>query len=359
MSYGNVFYLFVYFLVILYYVILGCWMFAYSNNPISTRGEQEAKLRMTRSVGAFMFLWALEYLMCLPPMLRFCDNWHPIYKLIFITQTMLHTPMLYVVIRAILQKWQGTLQGAGILASLFMVIDIWFIFFDWDGKLPATAAGVLCIVCVVGYIVRYVKDYRSYVCRLRSEYSETTNRDILWSCWSFMGIAVQILVYLFYESNWSMTLEVVYTGMSIINAAYICYCTRQQKPMDNDVVTENMEKTEKAFYGIIEQKLEVLCEKKLLFLEPNLTRETLCLRLSIGRTYLSMYLNSRGLNFYQYINSLRVEYAIKLMRDNPHMPINEVCKLSGFRSQTTFRKVFQEVMGCLPSEFIARKNNYE
>lgn len=374
MSYYYIIYLCIYFLAILYYVLLGCWMFAYKDNLISTRGEQEAKRRMTYSVGTFMFLWALEYFICLPPMLRFCDISHPSYKFIFITSTMLHIPMLYVVIRSIMQKWEGTLRGACILGFAFLIIDIWFVFFDWNGWLPVKGAIALCIVCVVGFLVRYAKYYRNYVARLRSEYSETTSRDIFWSCWCFIGIAVQAMVYLFYAIYWNITLEIVYMSLSIINAACICYYARGHKVLDNDIVTEEMEKAmktaplavanedpadenadEKAFYAVIEQKLESLCEKNLLFLEPDLTRETLCLRLSIGRTYLSMYLHSRGLTFYQYINSLRVEYAIKLMEENPKMPIIDVCKYSGFRSQTTFRKVFLEVMGCLPSELNSKK----
>lgn len=370
MSYFYVIYLCIYFLIILYYAVLGCWMLAFKDNLVCTRGEHEAKLRMTRSVGVFMFLWALEYFLCLPLVLRFYDISHPSYKLYFISTSMLHIPMLYVVIRAILQKWEGTLRGAGILGLMFLIIDIWFILFDWNSWLPVKAAGILSFGCVVGFIVKYHKDYSNYVFRLQSEYSETSRRDVFWSCWSFMGFAVQMLVYLLYVAFWNLPLETLYMSLSIINAGVICYFTRKQRAMDNDIVNEELEKEvvktpvavasdenskEKAFYDVVEDKLKSLCEKNLLFLEPDLTRETLCLRLSIGRTYLSMYLRSRGLTFYQYINSLRVEYAIKMMEENPELPITEVCKYSGFRSQTTFRKVFQEMMGCLPSELNSKK----
>lgn len=371
MTCTDILYLLLCILVIQYYTILGCWMFAYRYDLVSTRGEQEAKRRMVRSVGATMFLWGVEYFLCLPPLLYTDDIMHPSYKIYFLSAMVLSVPMLYVVIRSILQKWEGTIRGACILGSLFLIVDIWYLVSDWDSMLQVNVAKVMCLVCVIGFIVMYARDYRNYLDRLRSEYSETNNRDIAWACWCFVGLAVQMVVYLLYVTYWSIILDFIYVCLSVVNAAFICYFTREHKVMDNDIVAEdideavgttqrdiaNGDKSEgKAFYGIIEQKLESLCEKNQLFLEPDLTRESLCLRLSVGRTYLSLYLHSRGLTFYQYINTLRVEYAIKLMEQNPDMSIRKISELSGFRSQTTFRKVFQELMGCLPSELMSKKD---
>lgn len=365
MPYTQIIYITAYFLVILYYVLLGCWMFAYKDNPVSTRGELEAKRRMTNCVGGLMILWAFEYFLCLPSLLRTFDIEHPSYKICFLIMLALSTPAIYVVIRVILQKWEGTIKNACALCLPFLLICVWYIFFDWNGMTSVKVAAAICVTCVLGFIVKYAKDYHTYIRRLQSEYSETTGRDIFWSCWCFMGLAMQLFVYIWFALSWNFILDILYLCLSVVNAGFICHCTRQQKVMDNDIVAEdvenavettpldvaNDEKTdEKAFYTVIEQKLESLCEKNQLFLEPDLTRETLCLRLSIGRTYLSMYLHSRGLTFYQYINTLRVEYAVKLMQENPEMPIHKISGLSGFRTQTTFRKVFHEVMGCLPSE---------
>lgn len=118
------------------------------------------------------------------------------------------------------------------------------------------------------------------------------------------------------------------------NATFLCYCTYKQKPLDTDVVKEevadavttkiNTNKNVNEVFTIIEYKLQTLYEKKFLFLEPDLRRETLCLRLSINRIYLSNYFSSQGLSFYQYINNLRVDYAIKLMTDQPDLSIQEV-----------------------------------
>lgn len=364
--------LLLYIFTIIYYVVLGCYMLAQRGNTISTRGEMAVKQRMTRSVGIFMLIGATSWMIYLPTMLQSDDLWNASYNMCFIFSMMMVTPGLFVVMHAIVQKKVNTMRWVSVVGAPFLILLILHLFFDVDG--PYNPFNVLTIVihlaCVAFLLVRYASEYQVYVNRIRSEYSETTDREILWAWSCFSGFALQSVIFILYCIFWMPMLDIAYWAVSILNAAYLCYCTCRQKPLDNEIVEETMPDTpssatekekseEKAFYAVIEQKLESLCEDKLLFLEPDLTRETLCLRLSIGRTYLSMYFRSRGLTFYQYINTLRVDYAVKLMQENPGISIREVSELSGFRSQTTFRKMFQEVMGCLPSEVRTKKEHYD
>lgn len=365
------FYLLLYILLILYSAMLGFWLFSCKVSQDSSHGEMVAKRRMTRAVGALMFLWTFDLLIYLIPMLCATDFYGLGNKVCFLITMVHNPPIFYVVMRAILQRWTNVLRNACILGLPFLLIGVWYVATGQTGLTPLYVTGGLNVLCIVLLLIMRVVDYRSYVMRLRSEYSETTNREILWTSWAFMGIAVQFTIFVVYQVYWNVAIEFIYTGLSIVNAAFICYCTHKQKPMDGDIVTENVEENpevntvatvqeekveDKAFYSIVEQRLESVCKNKELFLEPDLTRDSLCQRLCIGHTYLSLYLRSRGLTFYQYINSLRVEYAIKLMEEHPEMPIREVSGLSGFRSQTTFRKVFQEVKGHLPSQMKFKDN---
>lgn len=358
-------YLFFYIFLILYSAMLGFWLFTYRDSQVRTHGEIVAKRRMTRAVGSLMFIWTFDLLIYLLPMLYGDDLYGMGNKMCFLVSLVLNPSIFYVVMSSIMQKWINVLRNACIIGMPFLLIGIWYFATEQTGMYPLYVAGCLNVVCIVSIMLKHISDYRSYIKRLRSEYSETTSRDILWAWWSFAGLAVQFSLFVAYQFFWDIAIEYIYTGVSIINAACLCYCTQKQRPMDSDIVKETDEDNlemkaiaveqeerndDKAFYSVVEQRLEAVCKKEQLFLEPDLTRESLCQRLSIGRTYLSMYLRSRGLTFYQYINSLRLEYAIKLMQEHPEIPVREVCNLSGFRSQTTFRKVFQEVMGCLPSE---------
>lgn len=362
-------YLFIYILCIMYFTALGCFMLAYRSDEMCTRGEIIAKRRMTQSVGAFMILWAFEYVIYLVPMIASCENDHPWYKICFLASMMLNTPMCYILTCAMLQRWKNAMQNATLLGMPFLAILLWFLLEGENRMLLVRISATLHILSIVYIILRYVGDYGAYIRRIRSEYSDISGRDIFWSWWFFLGVGIQAIVFVFYQFYWSFTLEIIYGALSIVNAAYFCYCTHRQQTLDNDIVEETVETVtvntleempvevsakddseEKAFFLIVEERLRSLCEEKYLFLEPDLSRESLCHRLSIGRTYLSMYLHSRGLTFYQYINTLRIEYAYNLMTENPDMSIHKISELSGFRSQTTFRKVFKEIMGCLPSE---------
>lgn len=371
LTFFQTFYLILYILLILYSAMLGFWLFFYRDSQVSTHGEKVAKLRMTHAVGTLMFVWTFDLLIYLIPMLYANDFYGLGNKICFLIVMLHNPPIFYIVMCTILQKWTNVIRNACILGMPFLLIGIWYVVTHQTGLIPLYIVGGLNVLCIISLLIMRVSDYRSYITRLRSEYSETTNREILWTSWAFIGIAVQFTIFVVYQVYWNIAIEFIYTGLSIVNAAFICYCTQRQKPMDCDVVTENIEENldlnaietaeedsvdDKAFYSIVEQRLETVCKNKQLFLEPDLTRDSLCQRLCIGRTYLSMYLRSRGLTFYQYINSLRVEYAIQLMQEHPEMPIREVSNLSGFRSQTTFRKVFQEVKGHLPSKMKFNNN---
>lgn len=352
-----------YVFTIIYFVTLGCFMLAYQRKNC-THGEQKTKLRMTRSVGVFMLIWAFDWVLYIPIM-RLTGNALLKYDgTIFLVTMMLATPALFIVMLAIVQKRVNLLKWTAGTALPFLLLLLWYLMIPsgMSLRLPIYLASVLNILFVVFLLNHHAKEYRLYIQRIKSEYSEISGREILWSWSCFAGFAIQTVTFVLYNAYSTPLLEFLYWLLSIFNATFLCYCTCQQKTLDDKVVnilddeesTYGMEiqenQKEKAFYSVIEQKLDSLCKKELLFLEPDLTRETLCQHLSISSTYLKMYFHSRGLSFYMYINTLRVEHAAKLMKDNPDMSILEVSKLSGFRSQTTFRKMFKEVMGCLPSE---------
>ena len=69
-----------------------------------------------------------------------------------------------------------------------------------------------------------------------------------------------------------------------------------------------------------------------------------------NRTYLGQYFHSKGINFYAYINTLRVDYAIELMKQGGKT-LSEIAVESGYNSLRTFRRVFIEQKGCTPSEW--------
>ena len=125
-------------------------------------------------------------------------------------------------------------------------------------------------------------------------------------------------------------------------------------PQDTGSTSADHEDTRQKVYAIIRYKLADMCEANKTFLDPDLTRETLCSIINVNRTYLSDYLRSEGTTYYNYINTLRIHYAVKLLEENPSLPLVDISYRSGYSNPATFRRAFRDIMGCLPSEYVAR-----
>lgn len=57
-----------------------------------------------------------------------------------------------------------------------------------------------------------------------------------------------------------------------------------------------------------------------------------------------------SMSYLQYINARRTRAAETLLLD-PNMPVTEVAMRSGFKSLTTFNRIFKEIKHCTPSDF--------
>ena len=89
-----------------------------------------------------------------------------------------------------------------------------------------------------------------------------------------------------------------------------------------------------------------------LYLESDITIKQFSEFTEIPSHHLSQVLNDAfGKNFYTFINEFRVEYAAKLLSENPSANILSVCFQSGFNSKSVFNDVFKKFKGFTPSEF--------
>lgn len=87
------------------------------------------------------------------------------------------------------------------------------------------------------------------------------------------------------------------------------------------------------------------------YLNPGLSINELSLMLHTNRTYLGQYLKFKNTNFYSYINGLRIARACELIEDGTKRNLYDIATQCGFSNTRTFRRVFEEQMKCLPSEW--------
>ena len=76
--------------------------------------------------------------------------------------------------------------------------------------------------------------------------------------------------------------------------------------------------------------------------------------LGTNRTYLSAVIKEKsGMNYQQFINSYRIQEAIRILSDNDSAdyPLKQLWNDLGFSSSSTFYKLFQQAVGITPSVF--------
>lgn len=93
------------------------------------------------------------------------------------------------------------------------------------------------------------------------------------------------------------------------------------------------------------------------YLDSSLTLLDLAIKLDTNRTYLSNYINDEmNTNFYDYINSFRLEYAVQMVRNNNNKyTLLGIAESSGFNCVSTFRRCFVKKYGCTPSKYLDKK----
>lgn len=99
-------------------------------------------------------------------------------------------------------------------------------------------------------------------------------------------------------------------------------------------------------------KFEYLLYDQKYFLKPNINLTEVAHALSIPPHHLTQLLSrAYGMGLLELVNRMRVEYAGKMIRDNPKMVLAEVAFNAGFSSEATFFRNFKAVKNMTPGQF--------
>lgn len=93
--------------------------------------------------------------------------------------------------------------------------------------------------------------------------------------------------------------------------------------------------------------MDTLMREKRLFLRKRLTRDDMAREVLTNRTYITRALKGRGLNFSQFVNAYRAQYAIDLMLSEKHKdtPPDDIAELSGFSHVDTMNRYIKKSAG--------------
>lgn len=100
------------------------------------------------------------------------------------------------------------------------------------------------------------------------------------------------------------------------------------------------------------QELNQIVVQDQLYLSPELSREDLAHIVHLNNARFARMIRAcTGTNFNGYINELRVNYAIKLLKTHPHYTIRAIAVESGFNSTPILYNLFKKKTGMTPYEF--------
>ena len=110
-------------------------------------------------------------------------------------------------------------------------------------------------------------------------------------------------------------------------------------------------------------KLTVLLEQEKLYLNPEFTLNDLSEKSGLSVHHLSEVINRGcGKNFYDFINSYRLEEFKRLLSDPVKRKQYTLLSLAydaGFNSKATFNKIFKKTTGLTPSRYKEKSSNFE
>jgi AraC-like DNA-binding protein len=128
----------------------------------------------------------------------------------------------------------------------------------------------------------------------------------------------------------------------------------EENEEENKEITISDEKVNEIFSAI-----ENFMKEKEPFKDPSFNSKFLASELKTNITYIAKILSiKKGMNFKTYINTFRIEMIKVRLNNKEHEKYNlrHIYNDAGFSYQSTFNRVFKEIEGITPSEYIEKLN---
>ncbi|WP_312397396.1 helix-turn-helix transcriptional regulator [Chryseobacterium sp.] len=125
----------------------------------------------------------------------------------------------------------------------------------------------------------------------------------------------------------------------------------EQKQEIKSIISEKTEILDQEIFN----KIENFMEEKQLYKDPNFNISKLSAELNINSSYISKAIRQNNFpNFNNYLNTYRINYVKKLMKENDleKITLMYIYTEAGFSNQSTFNRVFKQIEKITPSEYL-------
>ena len=301
--------------------------------------------RLRRWTAAFFGIVALGHLWYLPGTMMADGDAATLWMLIgALLDCLLTVPLAIVVLLCMLQDRKRPLWIAWLITAPLIILSAVsvgmrsYALVQW-----MQSYFLLMAVGFTAYMVRQVRQYGRW---LRDNYADLEHKEV-WQ--SLLVLAVIMLLFCYYVVGYgSITYEFIIQLCGIALVAYLLW--RVETLQDLSVSqSPSSETISDATYEQIGALLKQQCEDTQLFLQHDLTLSHLARALGTNRTYLGMYFSRQGTTYNSYINDLRIDCFVRLVREanaaQRPFTAQELAAQSGYRSYRTFSVAFRQRKG--------------
>ena len=223
----------------------------------------------------------------------------------------------------------------------------------------------MSVIVIVGFVVYYLLAIRHYRRFLLDYYADIEHKEVGWGVGIILMFILFNIPYLLIAKNPYM--GYVFYGCEIVFIGFIVLHIDKQQVLENiapddtdNMYTDNIPCTQadKSCAKLDNRQMEQLgqallihCEQTCLYLQYDLTLNTLAQACGTNRTYLGQYFTANGTTYNAYINGLRIAhfqelYSSALRQEISTRPIiQKLAAESGFRSYNTFTRAFRTYTG--------------
>lgn len=146
----------------------------------------------------------------------------------------------------------------------------------------------------------------------------------------------------------------IYTLNPHRNSKKVPKTLKQKEEVDEVRATTKYRLTEK-YCTEMQEKLITLIRERKMYLEEHLTMNDLIDIMHTNKNYLSEIIaRSEYQSFYRLVNTLRIEHACEILKNDSSIKLEQVAIESGFSSGSAFSQIFKRVMNVTPKEYITQ-----
>ncbi|MDE7108904.1 MAG: helix-turn-helix domain-containing protein [Muribaculaceae bacterium] len=124
-----------------------------------------------------------------------------------------------------------------------------------------------------------------------------------------------------------------------------------QRPLEADSTPENQEDYKK----FAEMQNKIISDG--LFKSPSLNRDAIAEATGLSRAVVSQLIGQfTGMSPNDYINKLRVEYSVKMIKEHPEWTIDAIAESCGYVRRATYYNHFKKFFGITPAQYRKEKS---